>query len=82
MDVVSLFRLKSVHLLPASTVWKKLVLLLLLLPDLSFPFRGHYMQTQNPLLQCFVPGGTLLAGNLEMKRGSEKISLSLSKSKP
>ena len=84
MDVVSLFHLKSVHLLPATHVWKKPVLLLLLLPDPSFPFKGQAMKTQlplNPLLQCSVPSSTLLAGDLEMKIGSEKISLSLSKSK-
>ena len=85
MDIVSFFRLKNVHLLPAFTVWKKPVLLLLLLPDPSFPFKGQAMKTQlplNPLLQCSVPGGILLVGDSEMKRGSARISLSLSKSKP
>ena len=76
MDTVSLFRLKSVHPLPATSVWKKLVLLLLPLPDLLFQFKGQAIQTQllpNPFLLHFVPGGTLLAGVLEMKIDSEKI---------
>ena len=82
MDVVFLFRLKSVHLLPVTPVWKKLVLLLLLLQGPSFPFKGQAIQTKLPLYLPplgFVPGDTLLARALEMKKGMVKISLSLNR---
>ena len=82
MEVVYLSLLRSFHLLPATRVLKKLVLLLLLLLGPSSLFKGQAIQTQLPLhllLPGFVPGDTLQAGVLETKKGLVKTSLSLNR---
>ena len=58
------------------------MLLLLLLLGPSSLFKGQAIQMQlplHPLLPDFVPGDTLLAGALEMKKGLVKTSLSLNR---
>ena len=78
MDVVFLFRLKNVHLLPAIGVWKKFLLLMLLLHG-PFPlFIGPSMTTQllpSPLLHSFAPGDTLQLGQTLISKKKNGLSL-------